>query len=122
MSALPKQNETSSFSLAAYQEWTDSTAVYPHAGSGNIEELMYAALGLTGEAGEVSNKIKKLFRDGDSAEKRAELAKEIGDVMWYVARLARVLDINLEDVLAANQAKLESRKARGVLGGNGDNR
>lgn len=116
------EQKTTSFSLSAYQAWTDNTAVYPHAGSGDVQELMYAALGLTGEAGEVSNKIKKLFRDGDNAEKRAELAKEIGDVMWYVARLARVLDINLEEVLAANQAKLESRKARGVLGGNGDNR
>lgn len=122
MSALPEQQHKAPFSLAAYQAWTDSTAVYPHAGTGNVEELMYAALGLTGEAGEVSNKIKKLFRDGDSAEKRAELAKEIGDVMWYVARLAHVLNINLEDVLAENQAKLESRKSRGVLGGNGDNR
>ena len=108
--------------LKEYQDWTVTTAMYPHAETGNIEELMYLALGLTGEAGEVSNKVKKLFRDGESQELRTELAKELGDVMWYMARLSSVLKVDLTETLAKNVAKLESRKARGVITGSGDNR
>lgn len=108
--------------LKEYQDWTVTTAMYPHAETGNVEELMYLALGLTGEAGEVSNKVKKLFRDGESQELRTELAKELGDVMWYMARLSSVLKVDLTETLAKNVAKLESRKARGVITGSGDNR
>ena len=107
--------------LKEYQDWT-VTAMYPHAETGNVEELMYLALGLVGEAGEVANKVKKLFRDGDNQDLRTELAKELGDVMWYMGRLSSVLDVDLTETLAKNVAKLESRKARGVITGSGDNR
>lgn len=113
---------TPTITLKDYQDWTVTTAMYPHAETGNVEELMYLALGLTGEAGEVANKVKKLFRDGESQELRTELAKELGDVMWYMARLSSVLKVDLTETLAKNVAKLESRKARGVLTGSGDNR
>lgn len=123
MSNLATQTETTpTITLKEYQDWTVSTAMYPHAETGNVEELMYLALGLTGEAGEVANKVKKLFRDGESQELRTELAKELGDVMWYMARLSSVLKVDLTETLAKNVAKLESRKARGVLTGSGDNR
>ncbi len=108
--------------LKEYQDWTVTTAMYPHAETGNVEELMYLALGLVGEAGEVANKVKKLFRDGDNQDLRTELAKELGDVMWYMGRLSSVLDVDLTETLAKNVAKLESRKARGVITGSGDNR
>lgn len=111
-----------SFSLKNYQDWTETTAAYPKAKTGEVEELMYLSLGLVGEAGEVANKVKKLFRDIDNPEKRTELGKELGDVMWYMARLAGTLDMNLEELLQQNQDKLESRKARGVITGSGDNR
>lgn len=110
------------FRLQDYQNWTLSTAVYPDAGTGNVAEIMYITLGLSGEAGELANNAKKLYRDGDSAERRDNMAKELGDVMWYAARLATTLGIDLEQVLHNNQLKLESRKARGKIGGSGDNR
>lgn len=123
MSNLAEQTTTTpTITLKEYQDWTVSTAMYPHAETGNVEELMYLALGLTGEAGEVANKVKKLFRDGENQELRTELAKELGDVMWYMARLSSVLKVDLTETLAKNVAKLESRKERGVLAGSGDNR
>jgi NTP pyrophosphatase (non-canonical NTP hydrolase) len=114
--------KTETVSLRDYQEWTLSTAIYPDAGKGTLPELMYCALGLSGEAGEVANYVKKLQRDGDSAELRAAVAKELGDVMWYAARMASALGIDLQQTISDNKAKLESRKARGAIGGSGDNR
>jgi len=104
----------------SYQQWTLSTAIYPGAGTGNDSELSYLALGLNGEAGEVADKIKKHLRDGKLDI--GGIIYELGDVCWYVARLADSLGYSLEDVLTINNAKLESRKTRDVLTGNGDNR
>ena len=73
--------------IEQYQAFAKGTAIYPEAGSGSINELMYLSLGLVGEAGEVANKVKKLYRDGDSSEKREAIGAELGDVFWYIARL-----------------------------------
>lgn len=108
--------------LNKYAEFTRTTAIYPDACTGYVSELQYLALGLAGEAGEVANKVKKLYRDGDSQEKRDELPKELGDVFWYLARLCDALDMAPEDVLSMNFTKLMSRKNRDRLGGDGDNR
>jgi NTP pyrophosphatase (non-canonical NTP hydrolase) len=94
-------------------------------------KLIYLTLGINGEAGEIAEKVKKLIRDcGDGSgnvpeiteEKRGELKKELGDVLWYLAGIATALDLSLEDVAVSNIEKLASRKERGVIGGNGDNR
>ena len=88
-------------------------------------ELLHLVLGLVGESGEVAEKFKKWVRDLESDESRldrADIAKELGDVLWYVAVLADYLDLSLDDIAAANLAKLASRQTRGVLGGSGDNR
>ena len=114
--------QTREISLRDYQQWTQKTAIYPHAGTGDVEELMYLSLGLVGESGEVANNVKKLFRDGDKPERRDNLKKELGDVMWYMARLATTLDVDLTETISTNKAKLESRFERGVIGGSGDNR
>lgn len=82
-------------------------------------------LGLVGESGEVADKVKKLIRDKKgkiSAKDQIELAKELGDILWYVATTARYLGLTLEDVATANIAKLESRFDHGQLRGSGDNR
>jgi NTP pyrophosphatase (non-canonical NTP hydrolase) len=88
-------------------------------------ELLHLVLGLVGESGEIAEKFKKWVRDADCDEARldrADIAKELGDVLWYLAVLADYLDLSLDDVAASNLAKLASRQRRGVLGGSGDNR
>lgn len=86
---------------------------------------VYPVLGLTGEAGEVSDKFKKIMRDKqgviDDTDKE-EIKKELGDVLWYVAIIADTLGIKLEDVAITNTVKLKSRKERNKISGNGDNR
>lgn len=98
-----------------YQRLAADTAIYSSA-----HRLLYPALGLAGEAGEVANKIKKMLRDNKFD--RDGVAAELGDVLWYVAALARDLNVDLQDLAMGNLEKLYSRKERGTLGGNGDNR
>lgn len=106
--------------LNQYQARAAETAVYPpeHA-------IIYTALGLAGEAGEVANKAKKILRDDNGVatlERVVALADELGDVLWYVANLANDLGFNLSEIAEANLEKLEDRKKRGVIKGQGDKR
>jgi NTP pyrophosphatase (non-canonical NTP hydrolase) len=104
-----------------YQELTAETAIYPNKGN----NLPYPALGLCGEAGEVAEKVKKIIRDDAgvvSPDKRENIKKELGDVMWYVSAVATELQLNLQDIAKANIDKLFDRRERGVLSGSGDNR
>lgn len=104
-----------------YQAECKKTAVYPTIG----RKFVYPVIGLVGEAGEVSEKIKKLFRDDGgilTKEKSIEIAKELGDVMWYVAQISTELKLKLSDVAKMNLEKLSSRKERNKLHGSGDNR
>jgi len=96
-----------------YQEKCKSTAIYP-----KKDAIAYLSLGLVSEAGEVAGKVKKHIRDGTESN----IASEIGDVLWYCAMLANELDVNLGKIMEDNLNKLEDRRARGVLGGSGDNR
>lgn len=105
--------------LNDYQDQANDTAIYP-----TSARLTYPALGLTGEAGEVADKVKKLIRDQKelTAQERVEIAKEVGDVLWYIAAMARDLGIDMETMARMNLEKLASRAERGVVGGSGDNR
>ncbi len=106
--------------LNDYQSAAMDTAVYP-----KEYKIIYPALGITGEAGECSDKVKKAIRDNHgefSGAKKHEIAKEIGDVLWYCATLAHDIGYSLEEVGSMNVEKLRSRKMRNKLGGNGDNR
>ena len=106
-----------------YQEKAIGTAVYP-----KHQALPYLALGLAGEAAEVANKVKKVLRgdyddDPEKAEEAlANIAKELGDTLWYIAVLASELDTPLASVAAANIDKLAARKAEGTLKGSCDER
>lgn len=110
--------------LKEYQERARATALYPRDAA-----LLYPVLKLSGEAGEVAEKLGKLMRDDGWApgrplapEARDALVKELGDVLWYVASVAADLGADLEQVARGNLAKLEDRAARGVLHGSGDER
>lgn len=110
--------------LDEYQRGALRTATYPES-----VRVLYPALKLAGEAGEVTEKLGKLMRDegwlpGEplSEAQRMALAHELGDVMWYVAVLAADLGVDLEVVGATNLDKLASRQRRGVIGGSGDAR
>jgi NTP pyrophosphatase (non-canonical NTP hydrolase) len=98
-----------------YQHETRKTAIYPE-----NQALNYLALGLNGEAGEVAEKIKKHIRDGKELDQ--DFAKELGDTLWYLARLVDELDTDLSEVAEANLDKLLDRKERGQIQGSGDNR
>jgi len=107
--------------LSDYQARARETAVYPGAG----DNLLYPTLGLCGEAGEVAEKVKKMIRDDAgvlSDDRREALAKELGDVLWYVAQVATEAGLDLGEVAGANIGKLSSRRARSVLHGSGDDR
>ena len=83
----------------------------------------YAIMNLAGEAGEVLSLRAKAIRDGVVySEFQNNLMKELGDVLWHVAAVADDYDISLRDIATNNLLKLESRKARNVIQGNGDNR
>jgi NTP pyrophosphatase (non-canonical NTP hydrolase) len=106
--------------LSEYQRQSRRTAEYPREAW-----LAYPALGLAGEAGEVAEHAKKAIRDDAgkvSDERRAAMAKELGDVLWYVAQLASELDLDLDQIAQGNLDKLFSRQARGVISGSGDER
>jgi NTP pyrophosphatase (non-canonical NTP hydrolase) len=104
-----------------YQDRALETAIYPNRGT----NFTYPALGLAGEAGEVADKLKKVIRDNDGIltdAVRDAVASELGDVLWYVSVLASEINYSLDEIMAKNLAKLNSRKERGVISGSGDNR
>ena len=108
------------YGIQWYQKKSRQTAVYLVIGQG-----VYPALGIAGESGEVVEKIKKIFRDQQgivSTEQRQAVAKELGDVLWYLAQLATELDLELNQVAQDNLDKLLSRQQRDQLHGSGDNR
>lgn len=105
-----------------YQERAYATAIYPKT---EKMPLAYPTLGLAGEAGEVAEKVKKIARDCDgtiSWQKRDELVKELGDVLWYLSAIATDLGVNLSEIAQTNLQKLEDRSNRDKLHGQGDNR
>jgi NTP pyrophosphatase (non-canonical NTP hydrolase) len=107
--------------FSEYQERSRATAVYPDAGS----NIVYPALGLCGEAGETAEKVKKAIRDDGGTlteERRAAIAAELGDVLWYAAQLATEAGLDLGEIAEANLEKLVSRQRRAVLHGSGDDR
>jgi NTP pyrophosphatase (non-canonical NTP hydrolase) len=108
-----------------YQRRALETAQYPCAGN----NLIYPAMGLAGEAGEYCDKVKKMWRNKGvmdmsllTVPERVGMVKELGDILWYIAASAKELDVDLSTVAFENLNKLESRRARGVIKSQGDNR
>lgn len=128
------QNATRAYTFDNYQDDTATTAIYPGAGIGNTEAVTYTILGLIGEGGEIANRWKKFYRDYPDLDItieeydsrifsiKSDILKELGDVLWYSARLAEEFDVKLSDVAAENIRKLQDRKQRDKLHGSGDDR
>ena len=98
-----------------YQKTAVSFAIYPA-----THKVLYPTLGLCGETGEVAEKVKKQVRDG--VFNRHEVAKELGDVLWYLANICNDIGYNLDEIADLNLTKLRGRMARNVIKGSGDNR
>ena len=106
--------------LDMYQQVAKTTAIYPRE-----QAIIYPTLGLTGEAGEVANKVKKIYRDGTNKINEnmvEEISAEIGDCLWYVAVLADDIGCKLSDIANNNLLKLENRAKKGTIHGSGDKR
>ena len=104
-----------------YQKAAHRTSSYPKVG----ENYIHPVLGLCGEAGELANKVKKIFRDDKgilTESRKEEIKKELGDILWYVAEISTTLDIDLDKVAESNIEKLGSRLDRGTINGDGDTR
>jgi len=106
--------------LDMYQKVAKQTAIYPRE-----QAIIYPTLGLTGEAGEVANKVKKIIRDGTNKNNEdlvQEISAEIGDCLWYISVLADDIGCKLSDIANSNLIKLAKRKEKGTIHGSGDNR
>ena len=106
--------------LDLYQKVALTTAIYPRE-----QAIIYPTLGLTGEAGEVANKVKKIIRDDGNKINESlvqEISAEIGDCLWYISVLADDIGCKLSDIANTNLIKLENRKKKGTIKGSGDKR
>tara|TARA_A100001391_G_C5023852_1_gene266580 strand:+ start:653 stop:1045 length:393 start_codon:yes stop_codon:yes gene_type:complete len=119
-----RTNETHKYNrisdLDMYQQVAKTTAIYPRE-----QAIIYPTLGLTGEAGEVANKVKKIIRDGTNKNNEnlvQEISAEIGDCLWYISVLADDIGVKLSDIANNNLEKLENRKKKGTIHGSGDDR
>ena len=122
------------WTLDDYQYQAGKTAIYPGRWGffryppdtkPDPTGLLYAALGLAGEAGEIANEVKKILRDDNgqlTIDRRTKLIKELGDCLWYCAAVAEELNIDLGNVAAQNIAKLTRRQENGTLTGSGGDR
>lgn len=109
----------------------------------SCDNFSYMMLNLVGEVGEFAGKVAKMIRRGEAVidtmdehrqsdlyvnnncewdVMKEELKKEAGDILWQLAGLCEVMAWDLEDVAVGNLDKLASRKDRGVICGDGDNR
>lgn len=105
-----------------YQKLATRTAAVP---DGSVLQLYDLGLGVTGEAGELAEKLKKSIRDDGatiSVERKLAIKGEIGDVLWYLSQLSRALGFSFSDVAQANIDKLWERYNNGKISGSGDNR
>lgn len=108
--------------IEEYQAWV-KTGWFGPKGEGeplDADDLQVMSLGLAEETGEVLGKLKKRIR-GDGFDIDA-FTKEMGDVLFYWCQLCTYFDIPIQDVMQANVDKCESRRARGVTRGSGDDR
>jgi NTP pyrophosphatase (non-canonical NTP hydrolase) len=144
-SAIQSYSISPPLTFEEYQAGAKKTAIYNQAA-----RVLYPALGLAGEVGEViekaggisagvdvllngmavsagkaANQVKKVIRDDDcecDTPRKHDIGKEIGGVLWYCAAVASDLGLSLSDIAQENLDILSSRQERGTIQGDGDNR
>jgi NTP pyrophosphatase (non-canonical NTP hydrolase) len=108
-----------------YQEKSLKTNLYPKDDKNFSHPVTYSVLGLVGEAGEVADKLKKIYRESAGViddNQKDNIKKELGDVLWYLTQLSYDLGFSLNDVAQTNIDKLLARQEQGTIHGAGDNR
>lgn len=117
--------------FADYARQSHSSASYPRIqiqidGHPPFEApWLYPLLGLLGESGEIAEKFKKIIRDYNGQiddPQRLAIKKELGDELWYAARLSEAINSDLNDVAETNLIKVGLRKSKGLIHGSGDDR
>lgn len=120
VTAICESPDGKEMSLNEYQRLALETAIFP-----TDKSISYLTLALCGEAGEVADKVKKVLRDKNGqfyAPDMAAIALGLGDVMWYIANMAKFLGYGLSDIAKLNIEKIQGRIERGTLHGSGDDR
>jgi NTP pyrophosphatase (non-canonical NTP hydrolase) len=115
---IKQDDSNTTMDFNQYQKQAKQYAIYK-------DEVIYPALGLASEAGEVCGKIKKILRDKNgvyNTEEKEVVAAEIGDVLWYLSALASDLHLDLNSIAQSNLDKLADRQSRNKISGSGDNR
>jgi len=83
----------------------------------DVPRLLTAALGITAEAGEFTEVVKKIFLQGKpySEESVFHMKRELGDIMWYIAQACMALDTNFREIMEMNYEKLSARYPEGAF-------
>ena len=83
----------------------------------DVSRLMTAAFGMSAEAGEFTEVVKKIFLQGKpyTEENIFHMKRELGDLCWYLAQACMALDITFEEVLEMNYEKLSARYPEGAF-------
>ena len=83
----------------------------------NVSQLLTAALGLSAEAGEFTEVVKKIFLQGKpyNEENEFHMKRELGDICWYIAQACMALDITFDEILEMNVEKLSARYPEGTF-------
>ena len=83
----------------------------------NVTQLLTAALGLTAEAGEFTEVVKKIFLQGKpyTEENVFHMKRELGDICWYLAQACMALDVNFREIMEMNYEKLSARYPEGAF-------
>lgn len=93
-----------------FREFQDKALQTDQRPGSDPQDIVVHLLGLAGEAGSVASEYKKMLRDGRSyAWFKPQMREELGDVLWYVAAIARHLDLDLDEIAQANLEKTRDR-------------
>lgn len=115
-------NTIQKMKISEYQSEAQKTAIFPNELPDFLEVgQVYTVLGQSGESGEIQEKMKKAIREDDETYIE-DMRSEVGDVLWYLSQVCEEFDWEMEDIAEENIEKLQDRRERGQLTGEGDNR